>query len=254
MLEIRGVRFDAARPAVVVPLTGGDLDELLAQAAAVREAGPDLVEWRVDLAEALAGDARALVLAGHQLVDALGGLPLLVTVRTEPEGGRAAADPEAHLATLAASGGCRGRGPGRRRAERRPGGRAAGRDDGARRRRGRGRLVPRRRGHPAEGRAPGSAARHGGRGRGPVQDRGDAAGRGGRARAARRHLGRLARARPARHRGLDGPAGRGVPAGRRGVRLGGDVRVGRAAGRRPGSSTWPRSGPRSTRCTGTGRA
>lgn len=102
MLEIRGVRFEATRPAVVVPLTGGDLVELLAQAAAVREAGPDVVEWRVDLAEALAGDTRALVLAGHQLVDALGGLPLLATVRTEPEGGRAAPDPQAHLATLEA--------------------------------------------------------------------------------------------------------------------------------------------------------
>ncbi len=102
MLEIRGVRFDAARPAVVVPLTGVDLAELRAQAAAVREAGPDLVEWRVDLAEALARDVDAQVVVGHQLVDALDGLPLLVTVRSRAEGGRAAADPDAHLATLEA--------------------------------------------------------------------------------------------------------------------------------------------------------
>lgn len=101
MLEIRGVRFDAARPAIVVPLTGGDLTELRAQAVAVREAGPDLVEWRVDLAEAL-GDVAALVVAGHQLVDVLDGLPLLATIRTQTEGGRAARGAEAHLATLEA--------------------------------------------------------------------------------------------------------------------------------------------------------
>lgn len=102
MLEIRGVRFDAARPAIVVPLTGGDPAELRAQAEAVREAGPDLVEWRVDLAEALAGDLDAQVLVGHQLVDALGGLPLLATIRTRAEGGQAAEEPERHLETLAA--------------------------------------------------------------------------------------------------------------------------------------------------------
>lgn len=102
MLEIRGVRFDAARPAVVVPLTGGDSAELRAQAAAVREAAPDLVEWRVDLAQALTGDVDGQVLVGHQLVDALGGLPLLATVRSRAEGGRGADDPGERLATLAA--------------------------------------------------------------------------------------------------------------------------------------------------------
>ncbi|MDO8121468.1 type I 3-dehydroquinate dehydratase [Isoptericola sp. b490] len=102
MLEIRGVRFDPARPVVIVPLTGVDLRELTDQAAAVRRAAPDVVEWRVDLAERLAGDLRGTVAAAHRLTDALGGIPLLVTVRTRPEGGRAPVDPDGHLDTLRA--------------------------------------------------------------------------------------------------------------------------------------------------------
>ncbi len=109
MLEVRGVRLGGGTPAVIVPLTGADTAALVAQAAAVRAAAPDLVEWRVDLvdlvgasAQRAAADLDALVSIGRQVVEGLDGLPLLVTIRTVAEGGRASAEPEAYLATLAA--------------------------------------------------------------------------------------------------------------------------------------------------------
>ncbi len=109
MLEVRGVRLGGGRPAVIVPLTGADTAELVGQAAAVRAASPDLVEWRVDLVDLLGASAQpatadldALVSIGRQVVEGLDGLPLLVTIRTVTEGGRASAEPEAYLAALAA--------------------------------------------------------------------------------------------------------------------------------------------------------
>lgn len=99
-VDVRGVRIGAGRPVVVVPLTSADAAALLADAAAVVAAGPDVVEWRVDhLADAA---TEAVVAAGHALVAALDGVPLLVTVRTAAEGGRAAVDDPAYEALLLA--------------------------------------------------------------------------------------------------------------------------------------------------------
>ncbi len=100
-LSVRGVPFGAGRPAVIVPLTGTDAATLRAQADAVRAAGPDLVEWRVDLAGELLADHDALLRVGRDLVDALDGLPLLVTVRTRGQGGAAELTDEQYLAVLA---------------------------------------------------------------------------------------------------------------------------------------------------------
>jgi 3-dehydroquinate dehydratase-1 len=91
------------RPAVVVPLTGTTAAELAAQAEAVRAvpARPDLVEWRVDhLAEVTPA---GVVAAGRELVADLGGLPLLVTVRTAAEGGRADVGDSAYETLLRAA-------------------------------------------------------------------------------------------------------------------------------------------------------
>jgi 3-dehydroquinate dehydratase I len=87
-VTVRGTTIGTGRPAVIVPLTGADRVALLAEAAAVAAARPDVVEWRVDH---LAEGAEPALVAGvaHDLRDALGDLPLLVTVRTLPEGGRA---------------------------------------------------------------------------------------------------------------------------------------------------------------------
>jgi 3-dehydroquinate dehydratase-1 len=100
-VDVRGVRIGAGRPAVVVPLTSATPGALLADAATVAAAAPDVVEWRVDHLADL--DPVRVVAAGRALVAALGGLPLLVTVRTAAEGGRAAVDDDGYAALLLAA-------------------------------------------------------------------------------------------------------------------------------------------------------
>jgi 3-dehydroquinate dehydratase-1 len=87
-VTVRGTTLGTGRPAVIVPLTGADRDALLAEAAAVAAARPDVVEWRVDhLTEST--DPALVAEVAQDLRTALGDLPLLATVRTLPEGGRA---------------------------------------------------------------------------------------------------------------------------------------------------------------------
>ncbi len=99
-VTVRGTTIGAGRPVVVVPLTATSPDALLAEAAAVRAAGPDVVEWRADHLSGAGADA--VVAAGRALAGALGGLPLLVTVRTAAEGGRAEVDDDAYAALVGA--------------------------------------------------------------------------------------------------------------------------------------------------------
>lgn len=98
---VRGVRIGAGRPVVIVPLTSATPGALVADAAAVVAAGPDVVEWRVDHLGTT--DPAEAVAAGRALVAALDGLPLLVTVRTAAEGGRADVDDAGYEALLTAA-------------------------------------------------------------------------------------------------------------------------------------------------------
>ncbi|GIG26859.1 type I 3-dehydroquinate dehydratase [Cellulomonas denverensis] len=86
-VTVRGVTLGTGTPAVIVPLTARTPAELVAQAAPVVAARPDLVEWRVDHLLAGGSDLAAVVEAGRALVAALDGLPLLATIRTGAEGG-----------------------------------------------------------------------------------------------------------------------------------------------------------------------
>lgn len=100
---VRGAVIGGARPATVVPLTGATAEALLAEAGPLVAAAPDVVEWRVDHLADGAPTPEHVVDAGRALVAALGGLPLLVTVRTAAEGGRAAVDDAAYEALQAAA-------------------------------------------------------------------------------------------------------------------------------------------------------
>lgn len=97
-VTVRGTAIGAGRPKVIVPLTGGTVDELLAQAAAVVAAGPDVVEWRVDHLDDGRATPEAAAAAGTALRGALGDLPLLVTIRTTHEGGLADVTDDAYAA------------------------------------------------------------------------------------------------------------------------------------------------------------
>jgi 3-dehydroquinate dehydratase-1 len=74
-------------PMLCAPLVGASREALLAEAAAVRAAAPDIVEWRADFFQAL-GDATAVVETARALRGALPGLPLLFTRRSAAEGGQ----------------------------------------------------------------------------------------------------------------------------------------------------------------------
>ena len=101
-VTVRGTVIGAGRPKVIVPLTGGTVEELLAEAAAVVAAGPDVVEWRVDHLDGGRATPESAAAAGTALRGALGDLPLLVTIRTAHEGGVADVDDAGYVAVYRA--------------------------------------------------------------------------------------------------------------------------------------------------------
>jgi 3-dehydroquinate dehydratase I len=87
-ISIRGKPAAGGKlPLLCAPLVGVDRNALLAEAAAVRAAAPDVVEWRVDFFQAI-GEAGAVVDTARALRRALPGLPLLFTRRSAAEGGQ----------------------------------------------------------------------------------------------------------------------------------------------------------------------
>lgn len=87
-------------PAVVVPLTGRDVGEILVHAREVATAGADVAEWRLDAWGAHDGEGAAAMLP--DLREALGGLPVLATYRSVAEGGPGTLDDDAYAALLIA--------------------------------------------------------------------------------------------------------------------------------------------------------
>ncbi len=86
MVRVKGLNIGSGRPKICAPLIGAVREEVLREAVLAREAGADLVEWRVDhYREVFSFDevAETLVLI-HEMLD---GLPLLFTFRTLAEGG-----------------------------------------------------------------------------------------------------------------------------------------------------------------------
>jgi 3-dehydroquinate dehydratase-1 len=89
---------DGALPAVCAPLVARDRAGLRAEAAAVAALGPDLLEWRVDFFEGIAGTAEVVALAGE--IRRASRLPLLFTRRSAREGGQPIGLSEQEVATL----------------------------------------------------------------------------------------------------------------------------------------------------------
>ncbi len=48
MVRIKGLNIGSGRPKICAPLIGAVREEVLREAVLAREAGADLVEWRVD--------------------------------------------------------------------------------------------------------------------------------------------------------------------------------------------------------------
>lgn len=87
MIQVKNLQIGTGRPKVCAPLTGVTQEKILSEARLSREAGADLVEWRVDFYQEilqLEKVLETLVLLRHELQ----GLPLLFTFRTLAEGGK----------------------------------------------------------------------------------------------------------------------------------------------------------------------
>jgi 3-dehydroquinate dehydratase-1 len=85
-IEVRGVKIGEGIPKICVPIVGKTQKEILTSAQAVKEAQPDVVEWRVDWFENVE-NIRSIIETLEKLRMTLGEIPLLFTARTMPEGG-----------------------------------------------------------------------------------------------------------------------------------------------------------------------
>lgn len=92
-VTVRSLTLGEGLPAICVPLTGCGREELREQAAEAVRFHPDMTEWRAD-AFARLEDTQEAEAALRELREILGDIPLLLTIRTEPEGGGLPFDPE----------------------------------------------------------------------------------------------------------------------------------------------------------------
>jgi 3-dehydroquinate dehydratase-1 len=106
VVRVRGIELGAGVPEIIVPLTGDTEDAVLAQAETARSAPARIIEWRADLLapSASAGDhhARSLALLPRLRAGLAPGQALLLTHRTQAEGGGRAISDEDLAALLLA--------------------------------------------------------------------------------------------------------------------------------------------------------
>lgn len=95
VIEARGVKIGEGMPKIIVPIVGKSAEEVLDFARSVRDAGPDIVEWRADWFDGVfAFDKVADVLKDLRAV--LGDTPILFTFRTAKEGGEKEIAPDVY--------------------------------------------------------------------------------------------------------------------------------------------------------------
>lgn len=89
-IAVKGVVIGEGAPKTIVPITAKTVAEVLAQARRIgANADTDVAEWRIDYLDT-AGDAQALVELAPQVAAAINGKPLILTFRTQNEGGASA--------------------------------------------------------------------------------------------------------------------------------------------------------------------
>lgn len=80
-------------PKICVPLTGNTCEALCREAEKAKEASADMAEWRADFFQYLS-DEEKIRETLKEIAGILSGIPLLFTVRTEKEGGKAGISPD----------------------------------------------------------------------------------------------------------------------------------------------------------------
>ena len=96
-VKVRNIEIGTGIPKICAPIVGITKEEILAAAEKIVEAGPDIVEWRVDWYEDVFDHTKVKETA-QELRRVLGELPILFTFRTAKEGGEKAIDTEAYIA------------------------------------------------------------------------------------------------------------------------------------------------------------
>lgn len=86
MVQLQGIHLGEGRPKICAPMIGETREELLREAVLAKEAGADLVEWRVDYYENIF-QHETVIETLILLREMLDGTPLIFTFRTLAEGG-----------------------------------------------------------------------------------------------------------------------------------------------------------------------
>ena len=92
-VTVRGLLLGRGFPAICVPLTGADREEILAQAERSVQVHADMVEWRADYYDFLEDAAESAGLLS-EIRQIIGNRPLIFTLRSESEGGAWPFNPE----------------------------------------------------------------------------------------------------------------------------------------------------------------
>lgn len=101
-IQVRGLRIGAGIPKIIVPIVGTSRPEILSEAQKIKAADADVIEWRADFYEAVT-DASAISGTLSALRDVIGDIPVIFTIRTSAEGGKAALSDEEYAGLLKAA-------------------------------------------------------------------------------------------------------------------------------------------------------
>ena len=98
-IRVRGISIGDGMPKIIAPIVGEAAGTILCEAAAIRDSGANIAEWRIDWYTDGTQAACVAALAG-ELRGALGDIPLLCTFRTQKEGGAKPIQPDVYARLL----------------------------------------------------------------------------------------------------------------------------------------------------------
>lgn len=101
-VQVRNLVIGSGIPKICVPVMGATTEALMEETKRAAEKTPDLIEWRADYFEDL-GEPEALKTAMDAVRKTVGEIPVIFTVRTVREGGRAEMDAETYLYCLSSA-------------------------------------------------------------------------------------------------------------------------------------------------------
>ncbi|GAX03502.1 3-dehydroquinate dehydratase [Secundilactobacillus pentosiphilus] len=86
-VSFKGLSLGSGVPKICVPITGADPNLVIGQAGEAVSSSADIAEWRLDYFNDLEDTAEILSTASR-IVEILGDLPLIITLRDRAEGGK----------------------------------------------------------------------------------------------------------------------------------------------------------------------